>query len=123
MNQRAAAFAAVGVLAFAAAMLVQKRAAAPAALPEGSARCYFSPAGGCTTAIVSELEKARATIYVQAYLFTSTPIAKALSDAHKRGVRVQVLLDKSNKTEKYSVADFLVHAGIETLIDSGKGIA
>ncbi len=43
---------------------------------------------------------------VQAYSFTSAPIAKALLDAHKRGVSVQVILDKSQKTQKYSSATF-----------------
>ena len=39
---------------------------------------------------------------MQAYTFTSTPIAKALVDAHKRGVKIEVILDKSQRTEKYS---------------------
>jgi phosphatidylserine/phosphatidylglycerophosphate/cardiolipin synthase-like enzyme len=84
---------------------------------------YFSPKGGCTKAIVNELDSAKNTILVQAYSFTSAPIAKALRDAHKRGVRVEVILDKSNKTAKYSSADFLFNAGILTLIDSAHAIA
>ena len=84
---------------------------------------YFSPQGGCTAAIVAELAKARATIYVQAYSFTSDTIAKALLSANKRGVKVRVILDKSQRTEKYSSADFLAHAGIETMIDAQHAIA
>jgi len=72
---------------------------------------YFSPNGGCTEAIVKELDKAKTSILMQAYSFTSAPIAKALVNAHKRGVRVEVILDKSNLTEKYSSADFLVNSG------------
>jgi phosphatidylserine/phosphatidylglycerophosphate/cardiolipin synthase-like enzyme len=60
---------------------------------------------------------------VQAYSFTSAAIAKALVDAHKRGVKVQVILDKSQRTEKYSEADFLSHAGVPTLIDAKHAIA
>ena len=56
---------------------------------------YFSPKGGCTEAVVAELDAAKATIFVQAYSFTSAPIAKALVDAHKRGVAVRVILDRS----------------------------
>jgi hypothetical protein len=37
---------------------------------------------------------------LKASSFTSAPIAKALVDAHKRGVKVQVVLDKSWQTEK-----------------------
>jgi hypothetical protein len=39
-------------------------------------------------------------------------LAKALMDAHRRGVRAEVILDKSQRTEKYSEADFLQHEGI-----------
>jgi len=66
---------------------------------------------------------AKTQILVQAYSFTSAPIAKALVDAHKRGVQVLAVLDKSNETEKYSAATFLVHAGIQTLIDDQHAIA
>jgi hypothetical protein len=84
---------------------------------------YFSPQGGCTEAIVSQLAESRTSILVQAYSFTSSPIAKALVDAHERGVDVRVILDKSQRTEKYSSADFLVHAGIPTAIDAEHAIA
>jgi len=62
-------------------------------------------------------------ILVQAYSFTSIPIAKALVDAHKRGVDVRVILDKSQRGEKYSSADFVLHAGIPTFIDAKHQIA
>src|SRR5262249_46793910 len=55
--------------------------------------------------------------------FTSTPIAKALVDAHKRGRTILAVLDKSNETDKYSAATFLVNAGIQTLIDDQHAIA
>jgi len=84
---------------------------------------YFSPKGGCTEAVVRELNAARSSVLVQAYSFTSTPIAKALLEAHKRGVNVQVILDKSQRTEKYSEADFLVNVGIPTRIDAQHAIA
>lgn len=84
---------------------------------------YFSPQGGATDAIVATLNKAQKSIYLQAYSFTSAPIAKALLAAKKRGVKVEAILDKSNKTAKYSAADFLLHAGIPTYIDSAHKIA
>lgn len=84
---------------------------------------FFSPGGGCTERIVAELGKAKKTIYVQAYSFTSAPIAAALVEAHKRGVHVEVILDKGQRTEKYSSADFLSRAGILTFIDAKHAIA
>lgn len=84
---------------------------------------HFSPKGGCTEAVVEQLQAANETVLVQAYSFTSAPIAKALVEAHKRGVKVQVILDKSQRTEKYSSATFLDNSGIPTFIDAAHAIA
>ena len=84
---------------------------------------YFSPKGGCADAVVAETGKATNNIRVLAYSFTSEPIAGALVAAHKRGIDVAVILDKDQRTAKYSEADFLSHAGIKTLIDSRHAIA
>lgn len=89
----------------------------------GTVDVYFSPNGGCTNAIVTELNNAKTEILVQAYSFTSAPIAKALTDARKRGVHIEVVLDKSQKSEKYTSADFVAHAGIPVFIDSKHKIA
>src|SRR4029453_2611900 len=69
------------------------------------------------------LASAQKHVLVQAYAFTSAPIAKALLDAHKRGVDVQVLLDKSNVTAQYSSTTFLTNAAIPVSIDSQHAIA
>lgn len=90
----------------------------PAAQSLPPIEVYFNPGGGCTEAVVKELAAARSTVLVQAYSFTSAPIAKALVDAHKRGVKVQVILDKSQRTEKYSAADLLVNLGVPVRIDA-----
>jgi phosphatidylserine/phosphatidylglycerophosphate/cardiolipin synthase-like enzyme len=84
---------------------------------------YFSPRGGCTEAIVKELGHAKTSVLVQAYSFTSAPIAKALLDAHKRKVKVQVILDRSQKREKYTEATFLFNQGIPVKIDAVHAIA
>jgi phosphatidylserine/phosphatidylglycerophosphate/cardiolipin synthase-like enzyme len=84
---------------------------------------YFSPHGGATEAIIRELNKARSTVLVQAYSFTSAPIAKALVNAYKRGVKVQVILDKNRRTQKYSSATFLYNHGIPVKVDAQHAIA
>lgn len=84
----------------------------------------FSPRGGCTEAIIHQIDNAKSEILVQAYSFTSAPIAKALLNAHKRGVKVEVILDKSQRgTERYTSATFLVDSGIPTYIDAKHAIA
>jgi phosphatidylserine/phosphatidylglycerophosphate/cardiolipin synthase-like enzyme len=83
----------------------------------------FAPGGNCTDAIVHALGDAKRTVLVQAYSFTSAPIAKALLDAHTRGVQVQVILDESQRTEKYSSADCLANQGVPTMIGAEHAIA
>jgi phosphatidylserine/phosphatidylglycerophosphate/cardiolipin synthase-like enzyme len=89
----------------------------------GNWQVYFSPHGGCTDAIIRELNKAKSTVLVQAYSFTSAPIAKTLLNAHKRGIKVEVILDKSKRTQNYSPATFLYNQGIPVKIDAVHAIA
>jgi phosphatidylserine/phosphatidylglycerophosphate/cardiolipin synthase-like enzyme len=91
--------------------------------PTCSYEVYLSPHGGCTDAVIRELNKAKSTILVRAYTFTSAPIAKALLNAHKRGVKIKVILDKSQRTQKYSSATFLYNHGIPVKIDAQHAIA
>jgi phosphatidylserine/phosphatidylglycerophosphate/cardiolipin synthase-like enzyme len=83
----------------------------------------FTPGEDCEARIVKILGEAHSSILVQAYSFTSAPIAKTLVEAQKGGVRVEAILDKSNRTEKYSAADFLANSAIPTLIDAQHAIA
>jgi phosphatidylserine/phosphatidylglycerophosphate/cardiolipin synthase-like enzyme len=87
----------------------------------------FTPVYGmtpsCTQEVVDALAGAKKNILVQAYSFTSAPIAKALVDAHRRGLEVKVILDRSNRTAHYSAATFLAHAGIPVWIDDRHAIA
>lgn len=100
----------------------RRRSPAPSSAPS-AIEVYFSPRGGCTEAIVRELGNAQSSVLVQAYSFTSVPIAKALVAAHQRGVRVEVVLDSSQKSGKYSEADFLPNMGIPTRLDGQHAIA
>lgn len=92
-------------------------------IPIQTAQVYFSPQGGCTDAIVAEISAAQASVRVQAYSFTSPPIAKALVAAKNRGVDVKVILDSSQESERYSSADFLTNSGISVQVDSIHAIA
>jgi phosphatidylserine/phosphatidylglycerophosphate/cardiolipin synthase-like enzyme len=84
---------------------------------------YHSPKGGCTDAVVRELKKARREILVQAYSFTSKPIAQALVDAKSRGVHIEILLDKSNEQETYTELGHLIQQGLVPHIDAHHAIA
>jgi phosphatidylserine/phosphatidylglycerophosphate/cardiolipin synthase-like enzyme len=84
---------------------------------------YFSPNGGCTEAIVNAINHAKEELLIQAYSFTSKEIAEAIIKAHRKGIHVEIILDKSNKSAKYSAGDFTAHMGIITYIDDKHAIA
>ncbi len=69
------------------------------------------------------MSSAKNTILVQAYSFTSAPISEALLNVHKRGVKVEIILDRSQRTQKYSSATFLFNVGIPVKIDAQHSIA
>jgi phosphatidylserine/phosphatidylglycerophosphate/cardiolipin synthase-like enzyme len=64
----------------------------------------FSPKQGVTELVIKAISDAHKSIRVAAYSFTSRPIAQALVDAHRHGIEVMAVLDKSNKTARYSSA-------------------
>jgi phosphatidylserine/phosphatidylglycerophosphate/cardiolipin synthase-like enzyme len=84
---------------------------------------YFSPHGGCQLAICKELIGAKSEVLVQAYSFTADPITYGLVDAHRRGVNVQILLDRSNELEAWSDLQILLNNGLAPLIDDKHAIA
>ncbi|MGH7172196.1 MAG: phospholipase D family protein [Gemmataceae bacterium] len=88
-----------------------------------SVESYFSPKGGCTEAIVREIQHARHEILVLAYSFTSQPIAQALVDAKLRGVHVDIVLDHSNETDAHTDLPFFLEQGLLPVIDPHHAIA
>ena len=83
---------------------------------------YFSPKGGCTEAIVKAIDGARSTVFVQAYSFTSKPIANALVNAYQRRVDVRVIVDDSEATKGHEAA-YLSSVGVPVSIDAAHAIA
>jgi phosphatidylserine/phosphatidylglycerophosphate/cardiolipin synthase-like enzyme len=84
---------------------------------------FFSPKGGCEAAIVREIKAARREILVQAYSFTADPLTYGLIEAKKRGVHVEIILDKSNEVERYSDLHIFLENGLPPLIDHSHAIA
>ena len=97
------------------------------AQPFSSAASYevcFTPGNDCTSEIVTAINSAKSSILVQAYSFTSAPIAAALVNAKRRGVDVKAILDKSQvKNNRYSSAKFLANQGIPVWVDNKVAIA
>lgn len=87
-------------------------------------RVCFTPGEDYTSQIVNVLDHAKSSILVQAYSFTSAPIARALVNANRRGVKVKIILDKSQwRSNKYSSSTFFGHEGLPVWIDYRPAIA
>ncbi len=92
----------------------------------GSAFCstqvYFSPDGGCTEAIVSQINKAMSSLDIAMYSLSSRPIASAIIAAKNKGVVVKILLDKGQAKAGYTSARYLAGNGIDIRYDQGSGL-
>lgn len=87
-----------------------------------TAAVYFSPDGGCESAIVHEFDMAKRTIDAAIYTFTSRPIAQALVAAKERGVIIRVIMDKSMLDDKFSKLRYLENHGINVVVHNPPGI-
>jgi phosphatidylserine/phosphatidylglycerophosphate/cardiolipin synthase-like enzyme len=83
----------------------------------------FTPGQNCTGLITQAIYDAQQSIYVQAYSFTSKPIISALVSAEHRGVKVTILLDRSNASHKYSGLSAIESNHIPDRIDYKVSIA
>lgn len=83
----------------------------------------FSPGGECIKFTQQAIAMAQKHIFVQAYTFTSRPIAEALIEAHQRGVTVRILVDRSQLTARGSQVKRIVDNQIPITIDIVPGIA
>ncbi|HEY2587943.1 MAG TPA: phospholipase D family protein [Tepidisphaeraceae bacterium] len=91
--------------------------------PDRAGRCFFSPRGGCTTAVVAEVAAAQHSIELQGYSFTSEPIATALIQARRRGVDVRLLLDAAATGDDRRQAIRAREAGASVYLDGKHGLA
>lgn len=86
-------------------------------------KALFSPSGGIERHIVSLISSAIGSIEMAAYEFTNQYIEKAILEAVKRGVKVDIILDKlATLGRQAEVHDNLSAAGAEIrLISPGRG--
>ncbi|MCX8170390.1 MAG: phospholipase D family protein [Candidatus Bathyarchaeota archaeon] len=78
---------------------------------------YFSPKGGCASAIINWIKRANSSIYILIYSFTLDSIGEALIEAYNRGVDVKAVFEKGQITQ-YSEYWRLRDAGIPVRNDT-----
>jgi phosphatidylserine/phosphatidylglycerophosphate/cardiolipin synthase-like enzyme len=87
------------------------------------ALCFVPDGPSCERLLVDTINSTNRSLLIQAYSFTSAPIAQAVVKAHRRGVVVRVILDKSQASQKYTSATFLRNAGIPLVMDTNPAVA
>ncbi len=78
-------------------------------LDKGSVEVYFSPRDGGGQPVVSLIDSAKSRVWLAGYSFTHKDIASAIVRAKQKGLDVRVVLDKSQRREKYTGATFLAN--------------
>jgi phosphatidylserine/phosphatidylglycerophosphate/cardiolipin synthase-like enzyme len=93
-----------------------------AAPTDSPVAAFFSPKGGIEQQTLNCIAAAVETIEMAAYAFTNENIAKALIDAIKRGVKVSLVMDRSEtKGPQASLHDELEKAGSSIRLISPPG--
>jgi len=85
----------------------------------GTVEVLFTPWDDAEGALLQAIGRARKSIHVQAYLVTSRNVARALLDAHQRGIRVSVLADREMMAKNDgSLVPKLHEAGIAVRLET-----
>lgn len=93
--------------------------ATPATVPANAGvRVVFTPGDDVDGEIIRAIRQARKQVLVQAYSFTHDGIARALIEAHRRGVEVKVIADRE-QTEKMRRGQVtgIARAGVPVWLD------
>lgn len=88
------------------------------AAPGSEFEVGFSPYGHALEVVLDRIASARKSILVAAYSFTSKPIASALLDAHRHGIKVFVVADEKDNAKKSSAVRFLANAGVPVRLNA-----
>ncbi|MBY0550898.1 MAG: hypothetical protein K2W95_26705 [Candidatus Obscuribacterales bacterium] len=86
--------------------------------PQPYIRTVFTPDEDGLSAYLGFLDRARTSVHVACYGFTEPQVVDKLIELHKRGVKVRILLDRSQSHGKYQAEQVkrLLDAGIEVVI-------
>jgi len=81
------------------------------------AQVYFSPGPGCLEAIHRELDGSRSKVDICVFTITDDRLARAIVEAHQRGVQLRIVTDDDKARDRGSDVYELADAGIEVRVD------
>lgn len=83
---------------------------------------YFSPQDNVIKSqIIPLVNKSKTSIYMPTFLITHRELTSALISAKKRGVKIKVIIDAANASNKYSKHQQLRDNGIEVKVENYAG--
>ncbi|MFN9001695.1 MAG: phospholipase D-like domain-containing protein [Holosporales bacterium] len=83
----------------------------------------FSPNGECEERIIKGIRRAKKQVLIHAFALTSPIITQELIKAHKAGITVRILYDRSQARHHASKISYLKSQGIETIPDRISGLS
>lgn len=108
-----------GLLAVMASWALEPQASPLAAPATANVRVVFTPGDDVAGQIIDTIRQARKQVLVQAFSFTHDGIARALVEAHKRGIEVKLIADneQTGKMKRGQVTG-IARAGVPVWLDS-----
>lgn len=88
-------------------------------IKEGEIHMRRSPKGGCEAMLIRNILNAKKSLDILIYCFSSKEIADAILTVHKRGVRVRIVADNSQRNVKNSQLPRLHQNGMPIYIATG----
>ncbi len=79
---------------------------------------YFSPSPDCENRIVRSIDESKAEILAAVYSINNRKIIDALESAKKRGVKIRILTDYIQATQKNSGVAAMIQAGLDVRVHS-----
>lgn len=83
---------------------------------------YFSPKRGTADVIIGFIDRCETTLDIAVYSITHDQISESIIRAQNRGVKVRVLIDKTQAGNKYADDEKFEEAGIEVRRDTQSGL-
>ena len=87
--------------------------------PNFQASVFFSPSGQIQSQIIKAIDGSKDAIDIALYELTSSEISKSLESARDRGVKIRIVADKLQASDKNTLIPSLTKKGFETKLLSG----
>jgi len=83
-----------------------------------STEVYFSPSTDCENRIIKAIQDSQTEIVAAVYSINNRKIGEALVDAKKRGVKVRILTDYIQATQRTSRVLGMIDSGLDVRVNS-----